>query len=317
MLVVLLDDVGFGAVERVRRAVPDADRRAAGRGRAALQPVPHHGAVRADAAGAAHRPQPPLGRAWAASPRPRPRRPGNSSLRPEHQGAAGDDAEAERLLDRPVRQVPRGAGVADARRWARSTPGRPAAAGSRPSTASSAARTTSGTRRCTTARRRSSRRRRRRRATTSPRTWPTTPSSWMRQQKALMPDKPFFVYFAPGATHAPHHVPKEWADKYAGQFDDGWDAQRERTFARQKELGVDPGRRRADRAARRDPGLGRHARRAQAGAGAADGGLRRVPRAHRPPRRPADRRASRTSGSSTTRSSTTSSATTAPPPRAR
>ena len=64
--------------------------------------------------------------------------------------------------------------------------------------------------------------------------------SWVRQQKALMPDKPFFVYFAPGATHAPHHVPKEWADKYAGQFDDGWDAQRERIFARQKELGVIP-----------------------------------------------------------------------------
>ncbi len=64
--------------------------------------------------------------------------------------------------------------------------------------------------------------------------------SWMRQQKALMPDKPFFVYFAPGATHAPHHVPKEWADKYEGQFDDGWDAQRERTHARQKELGVIP-----------------------------------------------------------------------------
>ena len=63
---------------------------------------------------------------------------------------------------------------------------------------------------------------------------------WMRQQKALMPDKPFFVYFAPGATHAPHHVPKEWADKYAGRFDDGWDVQRERTFARQKELGVVP-----------------------------------------------------------------------------
>jgi arylsulfatase A-like enzyme len=64
--------------------------------------------------------------------------------------------------------------------------------------------------------------------------------TWVRQQKALMPDKPFFMYFAPGATHAPHHVPKEWADKYAGQFDDGWDAQRERTFARQKELGVIP-----------------------------------------------------------------------------
>jgi arylsulfatase len=63
---------------------------------------------------------------------------------------------------------------------------------------------------------------------------------WVRQQKALMPDKPFFMYFAPGATHAPHHVPKDWADKYKGQFDDGWDALRERTFARQKELGVIP-----------------------------------------------------------------------------
>jgi arylsulfatase A-like enzyme len=64
--------------------------------------------------------------------------------------------------------------------------------------------------------------------------------NWVRQQKALMPDKPFFVYFAPGATHAPHHVPKEWADRYAGEFDDGWDALRERTFERQKQLGVVP-----------------------------------------------------------------------------
>ncbi|MFB2596994.1 arylsulfatase [Herbiconiux sp. P17] len=64
--------------------------------------------------------------------------------------------------------------------------------------------------------------------------------SWIRSQKALMPDKPFFVYFAPGATHAPHHVPQEWADKYRGAFAEGWDVQRERTFARQKELGVIP-----------------------------------------------------------------------------
>jgi arylsulfatase len=55
-----------------------------------------------------------------------------------------------------------------------------------------------------------------------------------------MPDKPFFVYFAPGATHAPHHVPKEWADKYKGQFDQGWDKLREETFARQKKLKVIP-----------------------------------------------------------------------------
>ena len=61
---------------------------------------------------------------------------------------------------------------------------------------------------------------------------------WVRQQKALMPDKPFFVYWAPGATHAPHHVPAEWSAKYKGKFDDGWDSVRERIFARQKELGV-------------------------------------------------------------------------------
>jgi arylsulfatase len=63
---------------------------------------------------------------------------------------------------------------------------------------------------------------------------------WIGQQKALAPDKPFFVYFAPGATHAPHHVPKEWADKYKGQFDQGYDKLREETFARQKKLGVIP-----------------------------------------------------------------------------
>lgn len=64
--------------------------------------------------------------------------------------------------------------------------------------------------------------------------------NWIRTQKALMPEKPFFVYLAPGATHAPHHVPQEWADKYTGAFADGWDAQREKTFARQKELGIIP-----------------------------------------------------------------------------
>jgi arylsulfatase A-like enzyme len=64
--------------------------------------------------------------------------------------------------------------------------------------------------------------------------------AWVGQQEALMPDKPFLMYFAPGATHAPHHVPSEWIEKYRGKFDDGWDAQRERTFARQKELGVIP-----------------------------------------------------------------------------
>jgi arylsulfatase A-like enzyme len=63
---------------------------------------------------------------------------------------------------------------------------------------------------------------------------------WVRQQKALMPDKPFFMYFAPGATHAPHHVPREWADRYRGKFNGGWGALREQIFARQKTLGVIP-----------------------------------------------------------------------------
>ncbi|HEY8034735.1 MAG TPA: arylsulfatase [Methylobacter sp.] len=64
--------------------------------------------------------------------------------------------------------------------------------------------------------------------------------SWIRYQQALTPDKPFFVYYAPGATHAPHHVPKEWADKYKGKFDQGWDKLREATLQRQIELGVVP-----------------------------------------------------------------------------
>jgi arylsulfatase len=63
---------------------------------------------------------------------------------------------------------------------------------------------------------------------------------WIRQQKAIAPDKPFFVYFAPGATHAPHHVPNDWIAKYKGRFDKGWDAVREETFIQQKMLGVIP-----------------------------------------------------------------------------
>ena len=64
--------------------------------------------------------------------------------------------------------------------------------------------------------------------------------TWIRSQKSLMGDKPFFAYYAPGATHAPHHVAPEWSAKYRGQFDQGWDRVREETFARQKELGVIP-----------------------------------------------------------------------------
>jgi arylsulfatase len=64
--------------------------------------------------------------------------------------------------------------------------------------------------------------------------------NWVKAQQSMTPDKPFFVYYATGAVHAPHHVPKEWADKYKGQFDKGWDQTRVDTLERQKKLGVVP-----------------------------------------------------------------------------
>lgn len=64
--------------------------------------------------------------------------------------------------------------------------------------------------------------------------------AWIRYQKALTPDRPFFVYFAPGATHAPHHVPQEWSEKWKGKFDAGWDVLRKEILARQIERGIVP-----------------------------------------------------------------------------
>lgn len=63
---------------------------------------------------------------------------------------------------------------------------------------------------------------------------------WIHNQQAQSPGKPFFMYYAPGASHSPHHVPNSWSDKYKGKFDQGWDKLREETFARQKKLGVIP-----------------------------------------------------------------------------
>jgi arylsulfatase len=64
--------------------------------------------------------------------------------------------------------------------------------------------------------------------------------TWLHQHDALAPDKPFFLYYAAGATHSPHHAPQDWVDKYRGRFDQGWDKLREETFLRQKKLGVIP-----------------------------------------------------------------------------
>jgi arylsulfatase A-like enzyme len=80
--------------------------------------------------------------------------------------------------------------------------------------------------------------------------------SWIRQQKALMPDKPFFTYYSLGATHAPHHVPAKWSDKYKGKFDQGVGRAARGNLRAPEGARGDPRRRRADRAPRRDPRLG-------------------------------------------------------------
>ena len=162
-------------------------------------------------------------------------------------------------------------------RPARSMPGPPAVADSSTSMGSSAARRTSGTRRSTRARPRSRSKDARR----------GLPSHGGHDRQGDRLDRPAegshrptsrsLFTSRPGATHAPHHVPKEWADKYKGKFDQGWDKLREETFARQKKLGVIPPDCRAYQAARGDPVVGRHAGGSEAGAEPPDGGLRRIP----------------------------------------
>ena len=110
--------------------------------------------------------------------------------------------------------------------------------------------------------------------------------NWIRQQKALMPDKPFFIYFATGATHAPHHVAPEWIEKYQGTVLPRVGRAARADLRPAEGARGDPGRRRAHPAQRPDHRVGRHARRAQAGPRARDGGLRRLPGAHRPQRGP-------------------------------
>ena len=111
VLIVLLDDVGFGASSAFGGPVQHPDGGAAGRRWAALQPFPHDGAVRADASGDAHGPQPPLG-GDGHHHRDGDVGAGEQFVAAEHEGAVGDDVEVERVLDGAVRQVPRGAGVA-------------------------------------------------------------------------------------------------------------------------------------------------------------------------------------------------------------
>ena len=82
--------------------------------------------------------------------------------------------------------------------------------------------------------------------------------TWLKRHRAFSPDKPFFMYWAPGAAHGPHHIFPEWADKYKGRFDAGWDAMRESTFKRQKELGWIPAERPAHPPSGEHAGVGQH-----------------------------------------------------------
>ena len=135
--------------------------------------------------------------------------------------------------------------------------------------------------------------------------------SWIRQQHALTPDRPFLMYWAPGAVHGPHQVAKEWADKYKGKFDEGWDVMRERVFARQKQLGWIPGQHRAHAAAGDDSGVERYSRQRKGVSASPDGGVRRLRRAHRHRRPAGSSTCSMNSASARTRSSSTFGATTA------
>ena len=105
--------------------------------------------------------------------------------------------------------------------------------------------------------------------------------NWIKAQQSMTPDKPFFVYYATGAVHAPHHVPKEWADKYKGQFDKGWDQIRIDTLARQKKLGLVPANTKLRRATGRPQGVEVAAGRPAAAVCAPGRSVRGFPRAHR------------------------------------
>ena len=205
-----------------------------------VQPLPRDRRLLADARRAAHRAQPAPGRLRLDRRVPRPV-PGLHRGQAQELRRAAPHPQRERLRHRRLRQVAPDARQRAGRRRARSTTGRRRGAST---TGGASCRGAAGQydpiithgrldrSACPRARTASS--------TTSPTTSPTRPSSGCTPSARRTPQKPWFMYYSTGCAHAPHHVAKEWADKYKGQFDDGWDALRERTLARQKELGIVP-----------------------------------------------------------------------------
>ena len=291
---IVLDDVGFAQLGCYGSdiATPTIDRLAAG-GRAARQ-LPHHRAVLADprraCSPAATTTRNGMGRVADLAVG----LPGLQRAHPARERLPLRDPARARLRDVRGRQVAPHARRRDAHGRRRSDAGRsgagfercygflggethqfvPDALPRQPLGAAAAARST--------------------RATTSPRTWPTTRSSTSRDLRSVDADQPFFLYLATGACHSPHHAPPEWIERYRGQFDDGWDAWRERDASpASSELGIAPAGHRAVAAPAVGAGVGRRsspttravaARFMECFAG--------VPLAHRRPDRPRARRSS-------------------------
>ena len=278
-------------LQRLRRPGQHPDRRAAGRQGLEVQPVPHHRAVLADPGGVVVGPQPPHGRDGR---RHRDRHLGAwlQLVAAQHLRPAGRDAQAQRLLDRPVRQVPRGPGVADqpdgpvrqlalGRRWLRALlrvhrrRDQPVRPGDLPGHRAGGARP-------------------------DPRGGLPLHRGHDRQGDRLDPPaegadgrQAVLRLLRPRRHPRPPPRPARVVGPVQGPVRPGLGPAAGGDLRPPEGAGGHPPGRGADRSAGRDPGLGRHARGAQAGAGPPDGGLRRVPGAHRPPRRPAHRRPGR------------------------
>ena len=272
----------------LRQPDQHAEPRRAGRRRAALQQHAHDRALLAVPLVHPDRPQPPLQR-HGLHHRGLDGLPRRQRLHPVRERLALGDPAAARLQHLRHRQVAPHAGRASHRRPGPTTAGRWAAASSA-TTGSSAATRTSTTRSWSTTTTRSSRRRRRRRATTSPRTWSTRPSRSIADAKQVAPDKPFFMYFCTGAMHAPHHVPEGVGRQVQGRSSTtaGTPTASRSSRSRRSWASSPPN----TELSRHDPDVqdwGKLLGRRAAPLRPDDGGLRRLPRAHRPPHRRADR----------------------------
>ncbi len=289
VLIVLIDDCRLRRVQRLRRPLPHAGGGEAGGGRPQVQPLPHHGDLLGDAAGPADRPQPSL-RRHGRHHRDRHRR-----SRATPRCCPTRCRRWRRRSSSTATTPPSSASATKCRcgsraRSGRSTSGPRAAAASSTSTASSAARRTSGTPRSTKAPPRSRRPRAPEEGYHLLEDMTDKAIGWISQQKALAPDKPFFVYFAPGATHAPAPRAQGVGRQVQGQVRRRLGQAARGDLRPAEEAGRHPGGLPAHPAPQGRPGLGRHAGGVQAGAAPGDGGLRGLPGVHRPPRGTALRR---------------------------